>query len=149
MDSDVERCSQKFLELSRVNCTLDQAGLASAAVAWAALRQQILHDANVLLLSAREQPVLWCYQSDATSFKCRAQITDRSSSGVQQRRGRHLEEFLSERGMLKTFSIGGRPMLAMLLGMPRPLRAGKLQTTILSPLASSRAICTLKITLRF
>ena len=125
MDSDVERCSQKFLELSRVNCTLDQAGLASAAVAWAALRQQMLHDANVLLLSAREQPVLWCYQSDATSFKCRAQITDRSSSGVQQRRGRHLEEFLSERGMLKTFSIGGRPMLAMLLGMPRPLRAGK------------------------
>jgi hypothetical protein len=125
MYDDVDRCRQLLLDLCRVNHTLDQAGLENAAAGWKALEQQMVHEASVLLRSARHQPVLWSYQSDATSFKCRLQINDRSSSSVQQRRGRHLEEFLSERGMLKTISLDGRMTMAMLLGMPRPLRAGK------------------------
>ena len=96
MYDDVDRRRQLLLDLCRVNRTLDQAGLENAAAGWKALEQQMVHEASVLLRSARHQPVLWSYQRDATSFKCRLQINDRSSSSVHQIRGRHLEDFLVE-----------------------------------------------------
>ena len=79
-----------------------------------------------LLRSARQEPILWSFQSDATSFKCRAQFQHFYKSTLQ-RRGRHLEEFLSQRCVIKTMPVLGTatPIMAMLVGLPRALRDGK------------------------
>ena len=91
-----------------------------------ALLQQLSHEAAALMRSARSQPLLYSYQSDATSFKCRMQLNSTSSEGrPMQLRGRALEEFLSERGMLKTIAANGEVHMVMLMGVPRPLRHGK------------------------
>ena len=127
MTLSTHACRELFLNQSKTNSTLDKDALEAAAAAWLSLESQMQRDARTLLRVARRQPLLWSFQSDATSFKCRAQFQHSSLKSTLLRRGKHLEEFLSERGMVKTMPIRGSatPSMAMLVGLPRPLRGGK------------------------
>ena len=116
----------RYVDLCRVSAALDDRELNESAKALHCLLQQLHHESQALMCSSRGRPVLYCYQSDATSFKCRTQFSQQPREGkVLQRRGRQLEEMLSERGLLKSFAANGDAKMVMLLGLPRPLREGK------------------------
>ena len=127
MTLSTHACRKLFLNLSKTNSTLDTDALEAAAAVWSSLESQMQHGARTLLRVARRQPLLWSFQSYATSFKCRAQFQHSFLKSTFLRRGNHLEEFLSERGLVKTMPILGSatPSMAMLVGLLRPLRDGK------------------------
>ena len=123
---DEASLAARYIDLCRVSATLGDRELNESAEALHCLLQQLCHESHSLLRAARGRPVLYCYQSDATSFKCRLQLNQRSREGkALQRRGRALEEMLSERGLLKFFDASGDAKMVMLMGVPRPLRQGK------------------------
>lgn len=68
--------------------------------------------------------LLFSYSSDATSFLCRHQVSKAAAQGAIQRRGRHLDEFLCERGIFKSVGPSGINT-AIVLRPPRILSAGK------------------------
>jgi hypothetical protein len=78
-------------------------------------RVRAILDASVL------RPLLYCYQSDATSYLCRSEIRTEAAYAKITRKGHELHEFLMERGFLVTLQPDGTRQGAVILGHPRPL----------------------------
>lgn len=75
--------------------------------------------------SAAGRPLLISYQSDATSFLTRTQVETSTEQGSLQRRGRSLQEFLSERCLLKSVEPSGDVRMTVSMRPPRKLDRGK------------------------
>ena len=78
----------------------------------------------------QHRPILASYQSDATSFLVRSQLSVPSSDGSFQRRGRLLSEFLSERAVYKSLGADHVDMVVV-MKPPRILGLGKKTTNLL------------------
>ena len=78
-------------------------------------------------LRHRSRPRLMVYQSDCTSFLCRAEITVAGGKGSAaiHRRGRILEEFLMERATYRALLHDDVVDQVILLKISRQLKAGK------------------------
>lgn len=118
---------QRFLYFCKVGRVLTDIELRECAQLAEALKEVLLEDAKRLLSSSSGQPVLFSYQSDATSLLCTAQQQAAlgSSAQVVIRRGKVLHELLMQRGFLKMRTPSGQDRVAILMRDPLPLTAGK------------------------
>ena len=67
----------------------------------------------------QHRPILASYQSDATSFLVRSQLSVPSSDGSFQRRDRLLSEFLSERAVYKSLGADHVDMVVVMKPLAR------------------------------
>lgn len=92
--------------------------LASATLCWSyeeevvarklalVLHNELCHKRDSVLGNSG-RAVLFSYSSDATSLLCRHQVSKAAPQSATQRRGRHLDEFLCERGIFKSIGPSG------------------------------------------
>ena len=81
--------------------------------------------ALALVREAGEQPLLYSYQSDATSYLCHARSQSELDKHMVVRKGKVLHEFLMERAYVKSLTPAGVEQMALILVEPRPLSKGK------------------------
>ena len=78
-----------------------------------------------LAQSCLDAPILYSYQSDATSYLTRTSNRGRVDGTLVVRDGRTLSEFLMERGYLFMERPSGAQSSAVLVRIPRALTEGK------------------------
>ena len=95
------------------------------------LRQKCLS----LLREAGGEAVLYSYSADATPLKVSTRKVHTTAGGQVVRQGRALEDFLLQRGLVKTTLATGEQRIAFLFGDILPLSEGKKSGNIFSAAA--------------
>ena len=83
-----------------------------------ALRTYLAEKAERVVASAGHMPILYSYQSDATSFLTRTTHRSRAGSAKIQRVGSQLSDMLLERGFVMTMSPSGVVKSAVIVKEP-------------------------------
>ena len=78
-----------------------------------------------LLREAGGEAVLYSYSADATPLKVSTRKVHTTAGGQVVRQGRALEDFLLQRGLVKTTPATGEQRIAFLFGDILPLSEGK------------------------
>lgn len=123
---DEEVVKQAYHKPCRVPTVFSDDAVPGEEVHQIELVSQLEHDFNCLIRRGAHHQVLHAYQSDATSFLCRAQVsTQLHDQETIPRRGRHLIEFLTDRAVFKRFKESGKLEMVMYFRCPRSLFLGK------------------------
>ena len=81
------------------------------------------------------EAVLYSYSADAVPLKVSTRTVHRAAGGQVVRKGRALEDFLLQRGLVKTTLATGEQRIAFLFGDILPLSEGKKSGNIFSAAA--------------
>ena len=99
------------------------------------LKHHLREKGLLLLREAGEEAVLYSYSADATPLKVSTTNAHTLADSQVVRKGRALEDFLLQRGLLKTTLATGEQSVAFLFGDILPLSEGKKSGNIFSAAA--------------
>ena len=122
---DLDQFAALYLEYCKPSQRLSGDDRWTLAKLTEVLKHFIRERALSIVRGANAQPLLFSYQSDATSYLCLVNKTSKLDGSVVVRSGKVLHEFLMERGFVKSLTATGSEQMALLLADPRPLSNGK------------------------
>ena len=125
-----------LLDLCRVGKTLSKQEERLLHQVVEVLKHHLRGKVQELLREAGGETVLYSYSADATPLKVVSSEVHASAGSRVVRKGRALEDFLLQRGLVKTTLATGEQRIAFLFGDVLPLSEGRRSGNIFSAAAS-------------
>ena len=110
-----------FIDCSKPAKSWDDQLLSKGLHVAAALKSYLQNKALNLITKAAQQPILYFYTSDATSYMCSKRIDVATADQQVTRHGKHNVDFLMEFGCVTTITAVGKIRSAILVREPREM----------------------------